>query len=143
MSEGRSLHFVPLALRANPISFQFLSALPWKLLDLSRIFFGWQAWGGAERIRKQAPEPYGGGACVLLLILSFCLSLFALSYRGASVLGIEDGAPVQVAVLQTMDQHLGGGNVGGHRNVVYIADAQQVHLVGFGGLGADGVAEKQ
>lgn len=79
MSEGRSLHFVPLALRANPISFQFLSALPWKLLDLSRIFFSWQAWGGAERIRKQAPEPDGSGACVLLLILSFCLSLFALS----------------------------------------------------------------
>ena len=34
-------------------------------------------------------------------------------------------------------------NIGGNRNIVHIADAQQVHLVGFTGLGSDGVAEEQ
>ena len=29
------------------------------------------------------------------------------------VLGVQDGTPVKVAVLQAVDQHLGSGNVGG------------------------------
>ena len=46
-------------------------------------------------------------------------------------------------MLQAVDEDLGGGDVGGHGDVVHIADAQQVHLVGFTGLGSDGVAEEQ
>ena len=37
----------------------------------------------------------------------------------------------------------GSGNVGGNRNIVHIADAQQVHLVGLRGLSADGVTEEK
>ena len=46
-------------------------------------------------------------------------------------------------MLQAVDQHLGSGNVGGNRNIVHIADAQQVHLVGLRGLSADGVTEEK
>ena len=42
-----------------------------------------------------------------------------------------------------MDQHLGGGDVGGHGDVVHIAQAQQSHLIRLAGLGIDGVAEEQ
>ena len=42
-----------------------------------------------------------------------------------------------------MDQDLGGGNVGGNGNVVYIAQAQQIQLVRLMGLRIDGVAEEQ
>ena len=56
-----------------------------------------------------------------------------------SMLRVDDGAPVEVAVFQTVDQDFGGGNVGGNRNVVDIRRcAQQVHLIGSIGLGADG-----
>lgn len=59
------------------------------------------------------------------------------------MLRVDDGAPVEVTVFQTVDQDFGGGDVGGNRNVVDIADAQQVHLIGLIGLGADGVAEEE
>ena len=42
-----------------------------------------------------------------------------------------------------MDEDLGGGDVSGYRDVVHIADAQQVHLVRLAGFGGNGVAEKQ
>ena len=45
-----------------------------------------------------------------------------------------DVAPVQIAALQAVDQHLGSGNVSGHGDVVHIAQAQQSHLVGLAGL---------
>lgn len=73
--------------------------------------------------RKQAPEPDGGGACVWILNLSLCSSVNALYQILPLVLGVQDGTPVKVAVLQAVDQHLGSGNVGGNRNIVHIADA--------------------
>lgn len=48
-----------------------------------------------------------------------------------SIVRIDNGAPVKVAVLETVDQNLGGGNIGGHRDVMYIADAQQIRAVGL------------
>ena len=42
-----------------------------------------------------------------------------------------------------MDEHLSGGDVGGHGDVVHIAQAQQGHLIGLAGLCIDGVAEEQ
>ena len=84
------------------------------------------------------------GPVFLILFLSFLISWTALYqfflYRGSR---IQDGAPIQVAVFQTVDEHFGGGDVGGHRDVMYVAQAQQVHLVGFTGLGGDGVAEEE
>ena len=71
--------------------------------------------------RKQAPEPDGGGACVWILNLSLWSSVNALYQILPLVLGVQDGAPVKVAVLQAVDQHLGSGNVGGNRNIVHIA----------------------
>mgnify|MGYP006914222508 CR=1 FL=1 len=56
---------------------------------------------------------------------------------------MDDIAPIQIAALQAVDEHLGGGNVGGHGDVVHIAQAQQGHLVGLAGLRVDGVAEEQ
>ena len=73
--------------------------------------------------RKQAPEPDGGGACVWILNLSLWSSVNALYQTYNSPLRIDDFAPIQIAVLQAVNQDLGGGNVGGDRDVVYVADA--------------------
>ena len=56
---------------------------------------------------------------------------------------MDDIAPIEVAALQAVNEHFGGGDVGGQRDVVDIAQAQQGHFVGFTGLGVDGVAEEQ
>ena len=56
---------------------------------------------------------------------------------------MHDIAPVQIAALQAVDQHLGGGDVGCHGDIVHIAQAQQRHFVGLAGLSVDGVAEEQ
>ena len=51
--------------------------------------------------------------------------------------------PIQVSTLQTVDEHLRGGDVGGQRDVMHITQAQQGHLVGFAGLCVDRIAEEQ
>ena len=51
--------------------------------------------------------------------------------------------PGKVAALQAMDQHLGRGDVGRHRDGVHVAQAQQGHIVGLAGFGAHRIAEKQ
>ena len=51
--------------------------------------------------------------------------------------------PIQIAVFQAVDQHLSRGNVGGNRNVVHIALAQQKLIVGFAGLGVYGITEEE
>jgi hypothetical protein len=56
---------------------------------------------------------------------------------------MHDIAPIQIAALQAVDQYLGSGNVGGHGDVVHIAQAQQRHFVGFAGLCVDGITEEQ
>ena len=56
---------------------------------------------------------------------------------------MHDIAPVQIAALQAVDQYLGSGNVGGHGDIVHIAQAQQRHFIGLTGLCVDGVAEEQ
>src|SRR5699024_10667811 len=57
--------------------------------------------------------------------------------------GIDDIAPVQIAPLQTVDQHFGSGDVGGHRDVVHVTETEKVHVIGLVGLGAARVTEKQ
>jgi len=42
-----------------------------------------------------------------------------------------------------MNQRLRGGDIGGHRDVVDIAQPQQTGLVGFSGLCGNGIAEKE
>ena len=42
-----------------------------------------------------------------------------------------------------MDQNFGCGDVGGHRDIVHIAQAQKVDIVGFTGLRRERIAEKQ
>ena len=49
----------------------------------------------------------------------------------------------QIALIQTAQQHLGGGNVGGNGHAVHIAQAQQVLLVQAGSIHLERVAEKQ
>ena len=140
-----SLHSVPLAIRLiskpTPRTFQVHTK------QNRRIISCFPAWDRMredwKQKRKQAPEPDGGGACVWILNLSLCSSVNALYQILPLVLGVQDGTPVKVAVLQAVDQHLGSGNVGGNRNIVHIADAQQVHLVGLRGLSADGVTEEK
>lgn len=95
---------------------------------------------------KQKRPQTPGGAGVLHYLPVFVLFDFLLcptSKVVTSMLRVDDGAPVEVTVFQTVDQDFGSGNVGGNRNVVDIADAQQVHLIGLIGLGADGVAEEE
>ena len=50
---------------------------------------------------------------------------------------------VSVTALEAVDKDLSGGDVGGHRDVVDIAQAQQSHLIRLAGLCVDGVAEEQ
>ena len=42
-----------------------------------------------------------------------------------------------------MDQHLGGGDVGGYRHIVHIAEPEHIHIIGLVGLGAERVAEEE
>ncbi len=60
-----------------------------------------------------------------------------------SVLRVDDIPPIQISTLQTVDEHLRGGDVGGHGDVVHIAQAQQSHLIRLAGLCIDVVAEEQ
>ena len=69
--------------------------------------------------RRMAEGP--ANSSVRLSVLS---AVNALYQNLPLVLGVQDGTPVKVAVLQAVDQHLGSGNVGGNRNIVHIADAQ-------------------
>ena len=118
-----SLHSVPLAIRLiskpTPRTFQVHTK------QNQRIISCFPAWDRMredwKQKRKQAPEPDGGGACVWILNLSLCSSVNALYQNLPLVLGVQDGTPVKVAVLQAVDQHLGSGNVGGNRNIVHIA----------------------
>ena len=56
---------------------------------------------------------------------------------------MHDIAPIQIAALQAMDEHFCSGNVGGHGDIVHIAQAQQRHFVGFAGLCVDGITKEQ
>ncbi len=49
----------------------------------------------------------------------------------------------EVAALQAVDEHFSSGDVGGQRDIVHIAQAQQRHFVGLAGLSVDGVPEEQ
>ena len=42
-----------------------------------------------------------------------------------------------------MNQNFGSGDIGCHRDIVHIAEPEEVHVVGLMGLGAQGVTEKQ
>ena len=42
-----------------------------------------------------------------------------------------------------MDQNLGGSNVGSHRDIMHIAEAEQVDVVRLMGFGIQGIPEKQ
>ena len=56
---------------------------------------------------------------------------------------IADLTPIQIAALQRHDQGFCGGDVGCDRNVVNIAQAEQVHFIGLRSLAIDGVTEEQ
>ena len=88
------------------------------------------------------------------LMVQFCtaycriLSQHKLVATGTTGKLIAEATGLQVqrflaGALQAVDQYLGSGNVGGHGDVVHIAQAQQRHFVGFAGLCVDGVAEEQ
>ena len=102
--------------------------------------------GQNERgLEKKKAGPGAGwrrGLRVDSLNLSLCSSVNALYQTYNSPLRIDDFAPIQIAVLQAMNQNLGGGNVGGDRDVVYVADAQQVHPFGSLGLALMGSRKK-
>ena len=60
-----------------------------------------------------------------------------------SVVGVDDIAPVQIAALQAMDEYLGCGDIGRDGDIVYVAQAQQIHFIGLMGLRADRVSEEE
>ena len=60
-----------------------------------------------------------------------------------SAVGVDDIAPVQIAALQAMDEYLGCGDIGRDGDIVYVAQAQQIHFIGLMGLRADRVSEKE
>ena len=45
--------------------------------------------------------------------------------------GVDDVAPIHVAALEAVNKHLGGGDVGGDGNVVNVAKAQKICVVGL------------
>ena len=60
-----------------------------------------------------------------------------------SAVGVDDIAPVQIAALQAMDEYLGRGDIGRDGDIVYVAQAQQIHFIGLMGLRADRVSEEE
>ncbi len=56
---------------------------------------------------------------------------------------VDDIAPVQIAALQAMDEYLGRGDIGRDGDIVYVAQAQQIHFIGLMGLRADRVSEEE
>ena len=60
-----------------------------------------------------------------------------------SAVGVDDIAPVQIAALQAMDEYLGCGDIGRDGDIVYVAQAQQIHFIGLMGLRADRVSEEE
>ena len=57
--------------------------------------------------------------------------------------GMHPLAVVQVALIHTAQQDLGGGNVGGNGYAVHITQAEQILLVGAAAVGPERVAEEQ
>ena len=57
--------------------------------------------------------------------------------------GVHDLAPIQITAIQSHDQHLGGGDVGGHGDVVQVAHTEQLVLGLVVACGGAGVAEIQ
>ena len=49
----------------------------------------------------------------------------------------------QIAALQAMDEYLGRGDIGRDGDIVYVAQAQQIHFIGLMGLRADRVSEEE
>ena len=103
------------------------------LLSLSKM---------ANKKDPKHPEVLGSYNYLPVVVL-FEFLLCPTSAVQFSPLRIDDRAPIEVAVLQAVDEDLGGGDVCGNGNVVHVTDAQQVHLVRLAGLGADGVAEEE
>ena len=60
-----------------------------------------------------------------------------------SAVGIEYLTPVEVAALQRMDKRLGGSNIGRHRDIVYVAKTEQIHLVWLVGLRGKRISEEK
>lgn len=57
--------------------------------------------------------------------------------------GIYNISPIQISVLQSVDQRLSGCDVGGNRDVMDITETQQTCLIRFARLDGNGVTEKQ
>ena len=55
----------------------------------------------------------------------------------------ENISPVKVASLKSVNEHLGSSDIGSNRDVVHIAESEEIHVVCLGGLGVEGIAEKQ
>ena len=52
-------------------------------------------------------------------------------------------SPIEIAPLQAMDENFSGCNIGSYRNIVHIAKAEKVHIVGFMGLGSERIPEEK
>lgn len=68
---------------------------------------------------------------------------FALLKLNLSADGVDDVAPIHVAALEAVNKHLGGGDVGGDGNVVNVAKAQKICVVGLKIALGQRVAEKE
>lgn len=57
--------------------------------------------------------------------------------------GIEYRTPVKVASFEGVDKRLGSCDIGRNGYIVYVAQTQEIHLIGLMGLGSEGIAEEQ
>lgn len=56
---------------------------------------------------------------------------------------MDDVSPIEVASFETVDKDFTGCDIGCNRNAVHIAKAKQVDIVGFVGLAAERISEKE
>ena len=70
-------------------------------------------------------------------------SAFHCSIEQSLVALVDDHSPIQVAPFQSVNQYLSGGNIGRHGDVVYVAETEQIHFIGFQRFGGQRIPEKE
>ena len=51
-------------------------------------------------------------------------------------------SPIEIAALETVDQHFGGSDIGSDGDIMHIAEPEKVHIIRLMGLGVQRISEE-